>query len=55
MDSGHLEEGETPEDDYDVAQTLSPGQIIWMMDELFTHEVAMTLIPSQDLSSYGAA
>lgn len=39
MDSGHLEEGETLEDHYDVAQSLSPEQIIWMMDELFSHEV----------------
>lgn len=40
MDSGHLEEGETLEDDFDVAQALSPEQIIWMMDELFSHEVS---------------
>jgi N-alpha-acetyltransferase 35, NatC auxiliary subunit len=41
MDSGHLEEGETLEDDYDVAQSLSPEQTIWMMDELFSHEVSL--------------
>jgi N-alpha-acetyltransferase 35, NatC auxiliary subunit len=41
MDSGHLEEGETLEDDYDVAQCLSPEQTIWMMDELFSHEVSL--------------
>lgn len=43
MDSGHLEEGETLEDDYNVAQSLSPEQIIWMMDELFSHEVSWYL------------
>jgi hypothetical protein len=47
MDSGHLEEGETLEDDYDAAQSLSPEQTIWMMDELFSHEVNYDL-PSLD-------
>ena len=43
MDSGHLEEGEDPEDDYDVSQSLLSEQIIWMMDELFCHEVSYAL------------
>ena len=46
MDSGHLEEGEDLEDDYDVSQSLPSEQVIWMMDELFCHEV------SYDLSNF---
>jgi hypothetical protein len=43
MDSGHLEEGEDLEDDYDVSQSLLSEQVIWMMDELFCHEVSYGL------------
>ncbi|KAL5343818.1 Mak10 subunit, NatC N-terminal acetyltransferase-domain-containing protein [Aspergillus crustosus] len=43
MDSGYLgpdENGQSLEDDYDVSRDLTPGEVIWIMDELLCHEIA---------------
>jgi hypothetical protein len=39
MDSGHLEEGETMQDDYDFGKALLPEEIIGIIDQLLCHEV----------------
>lgn len=39
MDSGHLEEGETLEDNYDYSKALLPEEIIGIIDQLLCHEV----------------
>lgn len=39
MDSGHLELGETLEDDYDVLQELLPEEVIGIMDQMLCFEV----------------
>lgn len=39
MDSGHLEPGETLEDEYDVLRDLLPGEVIGIMDQILCHEV----------------
>ena len=43
MDSGCLEKGEDPDDDFDFSKPLSEQQIIWLMDELTCREVRMLL------------
>lgn len=40
MDSGHLEEGETMQDDYDFSKALLPEEIIGIIDQLLCHEMA---------------
>jgi hypothetical protein len=40
MDSGFLEPGETLEDDYDIASSLLPEEIIGIMDQLLCYEMA---------------
>lgn len=42
MDSGHLEPGETLEDDYDVLRELLPEEIIGIMDQMLCFEVIPT-------------
>lgn len=39
MDSGHLEEGETLEEEYDVMRALQPKEVIGIMDQLLCLEV----------------
>lgn len=39
MDSGHLEPGETLEDEYDVLRKLLPEEVIGIMDQILCHEV----------------
>lgn len=46
MDSGHLEEGETMQDDYDFSKTLLPEEIIGIIDQLLCHEVWLPILPS---------
>jgi N-alpha-acetyltransferase 35, NatC auxiliary subunit len=41
MDSGFLQEGESLQAEYDCASTLSPGEVVWLMDELICHEVSI--------------
>lgn len=41
MDSGCLEKGEDPDDDFDFSKPLSEQQVIWLMDELTCREVRM--------------
>lgn len=41
MDSGCLEEGEDPDDDFDFSRPLSEQQLVWLMDELTCREVPM--------------
>ena len=40
MDSGFLQPGETLEDDYDTLAPLLPEEIIGIMDQLLSHEMA---------------
>ncbi|TVY38701.1 N-alpha-acetyltransferase, NatC auxiliary subunit [Lachnellula subtilissima] len=40
MDSGYLQAGETMEDDYDFTQLLLPEEIIGIIDQLLSHEMA---------------
>ncbi|KAJ4378829.1 N-alpha-acetyltransferase, non-catalitic subunit [Didymella sp. IMI 355093] len=40
MDSGFLEPGETLEDEYDTASSLLPEEIIGIMDQLLSYEMA---------------
>ncbi|PGH23171.1 hypothetical protein AJ80_02808 [Polytolypa hystricis UAMH7299] len=40
MDSGYLAPGETLDDDYDVLKPLLPEEVIGIMDQLLSHEVA---------------
>jgi N-alpha-acetyltransferase 35, NatC auxiliary subunit len=39
LDSGHLEPGETLEDEYDVLRSLLPEEVIGVMDQILCHEV----------------
>lgn len=39
MDSGHLEPGESLEDEYDVLRDLLPEEVIGIMDQILCHEV----------------
>ena len=39
MDSGHLEPGETLEDEYDLLRTLLPEEIVGIMDQILCLEV----------------
>lgn len=43
MDSGHLEPGETLEDEYDVLRDISPAEVIGIMDQILCHEVSTLL------------
>ena len=45
MDSGHLEEGETMQDDYDFSKALLPEEIIGIIDQLLCHEVRSISFP----------
>lgn len=40
MDSGHLEPGETLEDEYDVLRDLLPEEVLGIMDQILCHEAA---------------
>lgn len=40
MDSGHLEPGETLEDEYDVLRDLLPEEVLGIMDQILCHEVS---------------
>ncbi|KAG5295998.1 amino-acid N-acetyltransferase subunit Mak10 [Histoplasma capsulatum G186AR] len=40
MDSGYLAPGETLDDDYDISRRLSPAEVVGIMDQLLSHEVA---------------
>jgi N-alpha-acetyltransferase 35, NatC auxiliary subunit len=40
MDSGHLEPGESLEDEYDILRPLSPEEVIGIMDQILCHEVS---------------
>ncbi|KAL2373348.1 hypothetical protein RJZ57_002191 [Blastomyces gilchristii] len=40
MDSGYLAPGETLDDDYDVRRQLLPAEVLGIMDQLLSHEVA---------------
>ncbi|KAL4812335.1 Mak10 subunit, NatC N-terminal acetyltransferase-domain-containing protein [Aspergillus spinulosporus] len=43
MDSGYLgpeEKGQGLEDDYNILRELTPEEVVWIMDELFCHEMA---------------
>jgi len=40
MDSGFLQEGESMQAEYDCARTLSPGEVVWLMDELICYEAS---------------
>jgi Mak10 subunit, NatC N(alpha)-terminal acetyltransferase len=40
MDSGHLEPGETLEDEYDVLRNVLPEEVIGIMDQILCHEVS---------------
>jgi N-alpha-acetyltransferase 35, NatC auxiliary subunit len=40
MDSGHLDPGETLEDEYDVLQSMLPEEVIGIMDQILCHEVS---------------
>lgn len=42
MDSGAHAEGEDLDDDFDVAQPLSPEQAVWVMDQLMCREVGIS-------------
>ena len=42
MDSGHLELGETLDDEYDVLRRLLPEEVIGIMDQVLCHEVSST-------------
>jgi hypothetical protein len=44
MDSGALEEGDALDDDFDVAQPLSPEQAVWIIDQLMCREVRPMLL-----------
>jgi N-alpha-acetyltransferase 35, NatC auxiliary subunit len=39
LDSGHLQPGETLEDEYNVLRSLLPEEIIGIMDQILCHEV----------------
>lgn len=39
MDSGYLEEGESPEDEYNVLRQLLPEEVIGIMDQMLCLEV----------------
>jgi N-alpha-acetyltransferase 35, NatC auxiliary subunit len=41
MDSGHVEPGETLEDEYDVLRELLPEEVIGIMDQILCHEVSL--------------
>lgn len=47
MDSGYIAPGENHaqalEDDYDVRQSLTPEEVVGLMDQLLSHEVRMVL------------
>ncbi|KAI1813327.1 Mak10-domain-containing protein [Poronia punctata] len=43
MDSGMLEEGETLDEDYDLARHLLPEEILGIIDRLLSHEMAWHL------------
>jgi hypothetical protein len=44
MDSGHLEEGETMQDEYDCSKALLPEEIIGIIDQLLCHEVKFSFL-----------
>jgi N-alpha-acetyltransferase 35, NatC auxiliary subunit len=39
LDSGHLQPGETLEDEYNVLRDLLPEEVIGIMDQILCHEV----------------
>lgn len=39
MDTGFLEDGQSLEDTYDITASLTPREILWLMDELMYREV----------------
>jgi N-alpha-acetyltransferase 35, NatC auxiliary subunit len=39
LDSGHLQPGETLEDEYDVLRSLLPEEVLGIMDQILCHEV----------------
>lgn len=41
MDSGHLQPGETLEDEYDVLQPLLPEELVGIMDQILCLEVGL--------------
>lgn len=49
MDSGHLEEGETMQDDYDFSKALLPEEIIGIIDQLLCHEVCSVYLPISNI------
>lgn len=39
MDSGCLELGESPEEQFDLNSPLLPEELLWLMDQLLNREV----------------
>lgn len=56
MDSGYLgpeESGKGLEDEYNVLRDLAPEEVVWIMDELFCHEVGKKLRTFRSLLAPG--